>query len=78
MQMTVQFVYPRMKMKISESEDDLLWLISEAADGACDWVQFGDGVSIKMWQSSFLCNVKYEISGESRECFLRMEVTNML
>ena len=46
---------------LSESEDDVLLLISDAADGACDWVQLGDGVSIKMWQSSFLCNVKYEI-----------------
>lgn len=39
---------------LSESEDDVLLLISDAADGACDWVQLGDGVSIKMWQSSFL------------------------
>lgn len=46
---------------LSESEDDVFCLFPDAVDGACDWVQFGDGVSIKMWQSSFLCNVKYKI-----------------
>ena len=46
---------------LSESEDDALSLISDAANGVGDLVQFGDGVSIKMWQSSFLCNVKHEI-----------------
>lgn len=46
---------------LSESDEDVLCLLSDTADGACDWVQFGDGVSIKMWQSSFLCIVKYEI-----------------
>ena len=24
---------------LSESEDDVLWLISDAAEGACDWAQ---------------------------------------
>lgn len=43
---------------LSESDDDILRLFSDAADGACDWVQFGDGVSIKMWQPSFLCKCK--------------------
>lgn len=46
---------------LSESEDEVFCLFPDAVDGACDWVQFGDGVSIKMWQSSFLCNVKYKI-----------------
>lgn len=45
---------------LSESEDDVLCLIPDAADSEFDWVHFGDGVSFKMWHSSFLCNVKYK------------------
>ena len=46
---------------LSESDDDVLCLIPDVADGACDRAKFGDGVYITMWQSSLLCNVKYEI-----------------
>lgn len=45
--------------ELSESEDD--GVCRNAADKGCDWVHFGNGVSVKIWHSSLLCNVKYEI-----------------